>query len=80
LFKLYPSIEKAYNLTQGFSAIFLNNTDKNVARLKLAKWHSKVEQAGFKSFNSISTTIRNYYDTILNYFNNRATINFRRIF
>lgn len=73
LFKLYPSIEKAYNLAQGLSTIFENNTDKNVARLKLAKWYNKVEEAGFKSFNTISRTIQNHYETILNYFNNRAT-------
>ena len=73
LFKLYPPIEEAYNLAQGLSSIFENNTDKNVARLKLAKWYNKVEQAGFKSFNTISRTIQNHYETILNYFNNRAT-------
>ena len=73
LFKLYPSIEDAYNLAQSLSTIFENNTDKNVARLKLAQWHNKVEQTGFKSFNTISRTIQNHYETILNYFNNRAT-------
>ena len=73
LFKLYPSIERAYNLSQGLSHIFENNTNKNVARLKLAQWYNKVEEAGFKSFNTISRTIQIHYQTILNYFNNRST-------
>lgn len=73
LFKLYPSIEKAYNLSQGLSYIFENNTNKNIARLKLAQWYNKVEEAGFKSFNTISRTIQIHYETILNYFNNRST-------
>ncbi|MFH7018245.1 transposase [Flavobacterium sp. FlaQc-47] len=30
-------------------------------------------QSGFKSFNIISRTIMNHYQTILNYFDNRST-------
>jgi transposase len=73
LFKLYPNILKAYELSQGLSYVFENNNDKNVARLKLAQWYDKVEKAGFKSFNTISRSIQIHYQTILNYFNNRST-------
>lgn len=73
LFNLYPSIEKAYNLSQGLSYIFENNTDKNVARLKLAHWYNKVENSEFKSFNTIARSIQMHYNSILNYFNNRST-------
>jgi transposase len=73
LFQLYPTIEKAYNLAQGLSYIFENNTDKNVARLKLAHWYDKVEKSQFKSFNTISRSIQMHYIPILNYFNNRST-------
>jgi transposase len=73
LFKLFPSIEKAYNLSQKLSYIFENNTDKNIARLKLAHWYNDVEKSGFKSFNTISRTIQIHYETILNYFKNRST-------
>jgi transposase len=72
LFKLYPNILKAYELSQGLSYVFENNNDKNVARLKLAQWYDKVEKAGFKSFNTISRSIQMHYQTILNYFNNRS--------
>ena len=73
LFKLYPTIEKAYHLAQGLSYIFENNTHKDIARLKLAQWYDKVEKAQFKSFNTISRTIQMHYIPILNYFNNRST-------
>jgi transposase len=33
----------------------------------------EVAQAGFKTFNTISRTIQNHYQTILNYFDNRST-------
>lgn len=73
LFKLYPSIQKTYDLAQGLSYIYENNTDKNVARLKLAHWYTKVEDSEFKSFNTISRSIQIHYKAILNYFNNRNT-------
>ncbi|PWA04803.1 DDE transposase [Flavobacterium psychrotolerans] len=73
LFELYPDIQKAYNLTQELRGIFENTTDKIIGFAKLAKWHEKVNQSGFKSFNTISRTITNHYQTILNYFDNRST-------
>ncbi|WP_316928974.1 transposase [Aquimarina agarivorans] len=66
-------MEKAYNLAQKLKYIYENNNDKNVARLKLAKWYNQVEKEGFKSFNTIARTIQNHYENILNYFNNRST-------
>lgn len=73
LFDLYPTIEKAYNLSQELSYIFRNNTNKDVARLKLAHWYNKVENSEFKSFNTIARSVQMHYETILNYFNNRST-------
>jgi len=73
LFQLYPTIQKAYNLTQALTNIFETNTDKNVARLKLAHWYDKVGKSEFKSFNTIARSIQIHYEQILNYFNNRST-------
>jgi transposase len=73
LFRLYPDIERAYELSQGLSHIFENTTNKDVARLKLAHWYNKVENSGFKSFNTIAKSIQIHYQAILNYFNNRST-------
>ena len=73
LFELYPDIQKAYDLAQDLRNIFEKTTDKIIGLSRLAKWHEKVNQSGFKSFNTISRSIMNHYPTILNYFNNRST-------
>ena len=73
LFELYPDIKIAYQLTMELSNIFQNTTNKVYAYAKLAKWHEKVRQTGYKAFNTISRTIINHYQTILNYFDNRST-------
>lgn len=73
LFKKHPKIESAYKLSQGLTYIFENNTDKGVARAKLSLWYDKVVDSGFKSFNTIWSTIEIHYESILNYFNNRST-------
>jgi transposase len=73
LFKIYPDIKQAYLLSIELSNIFQKTTNKLYAYTKLAKWHEKVNQTGFKAFNTISRTIINHYKTILNYFDNRST-------
>jgi transposase len=73
LFELNTDIEKAYNLAQELRNIFEKTTDKIIGLSRLAKWHEKVNQSGFKSFNTISRSIMNHYQTILNYFDNRST-------
>ncbi len=73
LFEQYPDIEKAYHLSQKLSYIYENNTDKNIARTKLAHWYKEVEDSGFKAFNTVAKSIYLHYDKILNYFNNRST-------
>lgn len=73
LFEIYPDLKLAYQLSIELANIFQNTTNKLYAYTKLAKWHEKVSQSGFKSFNTISRTITNHYKTILNYFDNRST-------
>ena len=73
LFELYPDIQKAYDLAQDLRNIFEKTTDKIIGLSRLAKWHEKVNQSGFKSFNTISRSIVNHYQTILNYFDNKST-------
>jgi len=73
LFYLYPDIQIAYQLAQQLKGIFEKTKEKIYAYTQLAKWHDRVNKAGFKTFNSISRTIQNHYKTILNYFDNRST-------
>ena len=73
LFREYPDIKKAYGLSHSLRMFFAKNTVKDAARLSLAKWYNKVEEANFHSFNVIAATIYEHYDDILNFYINRAT-------
>ncbi len=70
LFYRYPRLEQAYNLAQNLGYIYIIK-DKGVVYTKLAQWYNRVEELGFKSFNTISRTIQSHYETILNYFDQR---------
>ncbi|MEP5235298.1 MAG: transposase, partial [Cyclobacteriaceae bacterium] len=72
LFKKYPRLEQAYNLAQNLGHIY-SIKEKGVAFTKLAQWYNRVEELGFKQFNTISRTIQSHYQTILNYFDKRST-------
>jgi len=73
LFKHYPDLKKAYDLCRELGSVYESIKDKGVAFARLAKWYNKVDESGFKTFNTISRTIQNHYLTILNYFDNRST-------
>lgn len=73
LFQEYPDLKKAYGLCHSLRMIFSKNTIKDAARLSMARWYSKVEEAGFHSFNVIAATFYERYDEILNFYNNRAS-------
>ncbi|WP_245795592.1 transposase, partial [Arenibacter nanhaiticus] len=73
MFQLHPTTEKAYKLARALSYIYENNTNKNVARLKLAHWYNEVRNPIFNSFNTIVRFIQIHYKPILYYFNNRST-------
>ncbi|WP_225865555.1 ISAon1 family transposase [Dyadobacter sp. UC 10] len=73
LFERFPDLKKAYELTIGLSNIFTTTTEKIYGLTRLAKWHEKVRQSGFKSFNTVARSIENHYKTIVNYFDNRST-------
>jgi len=53
--------------------IFNKNTLKDAARVSLALWYNKVEEASFNSFKTITATIYEHYEEILNFFVNRST-------
>ncbi len=73
LFNEYPDIKQAYGLCHSLRMIFSKNTIKDAARLSMARWYNKVEEAGFHSFNVIAATFYERYDEILNFYNNRSS-------
>ena len=73
LFREYPDLKTAYGLSHSLRMIFSKNTVKNAARLSIAKWYNKVEEAGFRSFNVIAATFYEHYNDILNFYTNRSS-------
>lgn len=73
LFEEYPDIRTAYGLCHSLRIIFSKNTIKDAARLSMARWYNKVEEAGFHSFNVIAATFYEHYNEILNFYNNRSS-------
>ena len=73
LFQRYPKLEEAYRLSRELSHIFSKTRDKGVGFTKLARWYEQVERSGIKAFGTVSRTIQNHYQTILNYFDRRHT-------
>lgn len=73
LFEEYPDIKTAYGLCHSLRMIFSKNTIKDAARLSMARWYNKVEEAGFHSFNVIAATFYEHYDEILNFYNDRSS-------
>lgn len=73
LFEEYPDIKTAYSLCHSLRMIFSRNTIKDAARLSMARWYNKVEEAGLHSFNVIAATFFEHYDEVLNFYDNRAS-------
>ncbi len=73
LFKYYPDLETAYNLTDELRRIYSMTKDKNTIRPKLALWYNHVEESKMESFKTIVETFFAHYEHILNFFNKRST-------
>jgi len=73
LFKEFPQIQHAYNISMMFRSWYENNTNKQQAKEELQQWYTKVEEENIEPFLVAAESIKAYEDTILNYFNNRST-------
>jgi transposase len=73
LFEQYPDIEEAYQISLELTDIYNQKISKGVALTKLARWYDKVEKLNLKFFKSVIETMKNNYDTIVNFFVNRST-------
>ena len=73
IFEYYPELKTVYDLAMELTNIYNKHYDKDVARGKLALWYNKIEKLGYGCFRTVTNTMQNYYETILNYFINRET-------
>jgi len=73
LFREFPKLEKAYELSMMFRSIYEHSKTIEEAREGLNKWYEKIEEKKIESFLLPAETISLHETTILNYFVNRST-------
>jgi len=73
LFKEFPRIKQAYDLSMLFRGCYENASNKVEATILLEQWYAKVKASGLEEFILVADTIKAHQDTILNYFVNRST-------
>lgn len=73
LFREYPELEKAYNLSMLFRSIYEQRHTREEARTRFTAWCAKVEESGIGAFATPSETYKAHEETILNYFIDRST-------
>lgn len=73
LFKYYPLLEKGYELYLELVDIYNLRKERGIIMIRMARWYDKVEKLCVKNFNTVLDTMKNNYNTILNYFSNRST-------
>lgn len=73
LFREYPKLKTAYDLSMMFRNCYENSNTIIEAKTNFDKWHKKIEEKNIEPFFSASESIRLHETTILNYFINRST-------
>ena len=73
LFKKYPELKKAYNLSMMFRSCYEYSKSIPEAKQKLRTWYKKIEEKQINSLITAAESIRLHEATILNYFINRST-------
>ena len=73
LFREFPNLKHAYNLSMMFRSWYENNANKQQAKENLQKWYQKIDEENIEQFLAASESIKVHEDTILNYFNHRST-------
>lgn len=73
LFKYFRDFKEFYYLSLQLGRIYSTPYEKNVARVKMALWFNQLKKWEYPQFNTIIKTFSNYYERILNFFDERLT-------
>jgi transposase len=73
LFREYPWLKKAYELSMMFRSIYEHSKTREEGEIRLSQWFDKIEKYNFPSFITAANSIKNHKETILNYFHHRST-------
>jgi transposase len=73
LFREYPPLKTAYELSMMFRAVYEYSATQSEAKAKLTHWYQKVQEKDLEAFLVPAESIRLHEPTILNYFIHRST-------
>lgn len=73
LFREFPELQKAYELSMMFRNCYETNHSIVEAKESFKKWYDKIEEKQIEPFLAVADSIRLHEATILNYFTNRST-------
>ena len=76
LFFHSPTLHQAYTFREELTAIFNLNLSVAEADLRLLAWVRKVERSDLDTFDGFIKTLRNHWQYIINYFEQRITSGF----
>lgn len=72
LFKNFPLLETAYNHALCFRNMYEEKTTKD-AQIKINEWIAKTPELNIKEFTTVTYTVSQNMEQILNFFDNRST-------
>ncbi len=73
LFREFPELKRAYDLSMSFRFVYEHATSPADARERFAGWCTKAEASGIASFLTPLETYQTHEETICNYFIDRST-------
>lgn len=76
LFKLSPELKLAYTFREELTSIFEMQLTKEEGEKRLLKWQDKVRRSALTCFDKFLTTLNNWLDKIINYFDGRLSSGF----
>ena len=71
-----PELKTCYDLKESFRTWFDNSADRQTADSALLDWQTRAKATGLRSLQAFVTTLDNWREGILNYFNGRHSNGF----
>lgn len=71
-----PDLKTCYELKEAFRECFNQAPDRATAEQRLTTWLAQVEATGSKALQAFGTTLRNWWERVLNYFEGRHSNGF----
>lgn len=80
LFREYPDLQRAYELSQQLKKLYDKQMTRDVAAVLLRQWCEDCENSGIPEMQDASASVLRHEGRILNFWNNRATNAFAESF